>query len=196
MTEHTPERATLELGKAFWNLLCLLLKPLQNKKVQQLIGVIIATVFLLPSYIIDSLIRTGYGIRRFPLVCLAVASALLFVLAHFMQSLAGDMIFLLAVVFTCKWIAEVIWYLLRRRANSNEHSCHPGVSDHPIDEHSAIRACCCICLSCHRPHLHHNNDWMGSGLALRGWRRWDDCSETTCCKPRCGRRTAAPRQRR
>lgn len=77
--------------------------------------------------LIDTLIYTRRGIDTMGVLDLISISATLFFLAHLMQNIAGDGVYLLASVYTFKWFAEVAWVHLRRIGGTHEFSFIQGV---------------------------------------------------------------------
>jgi hypothetical protein len=93
-----------------------------------LFQLIFLVVFEAPYALLDSLLYVGRGIKCHSLVSLLVISVLLLLIASNVETLAGDMVFLLWTVFVGKWLVEVVWATARRRRNPDEWRYHGGVS--------------------------------------------------------------------
>jgi hypothetical protein len=86
-------------------------------------------LFYVPHHVVETLYTSCRGVKRYQFVPFAIASGGMFALAEAVQSPAGDGLFLLAVVFSVKWIAEWMWAHRRYgRDGVIVHRMDPGVS--------------------------------------------------------------------
>lgn len=129
MTHKTYEeldREMIEHARKFAQALRALSPVLRN--LLKLIARIAFWLFLwLPGWVVATLLLLGNGVRTAPKVSIACASAGMFYLASIEQTLAGDTLFLMAVVVVAKAVFDWV-YAVARRAQAVEPSGFIGKS--------------------------------------------------------------------
>jgi len=89
---------------------------------------LILFVLFAPAHtLVESLLYTGRGAKYQAWWEYALVSVPLLTAALLIETLAGDMLFLLWVIFTAKWIAEWVWIARRVRRYGGTYGHYHGV---------------------------------------------------------------------